>query len=94
MPDSIRRALRTFFQAFVGVLALEVGALLIHPELLYDVAWLQRVGIAATAAGLVALVSFAHNALEDAGAVPALGKAPASAGANPVPDPGVRLERH
>lgn len=34
------------------------------------------------------LVTAAQNALEDAGAIPAIAKGKASSGANPVPDPG------
>ena len=77
MNEAIRRAIRTFFQGFVGVLALvaipalnamvqaAVGGDAI--ELNVDV-W-QSIGIAAIAGGVIALVSWAQNELEAHGAV-------------------------
>lgn len=79
MSDPIRRALRTLFQFIAGggiaAIITEVIAKVDDP--------LAQVSIAAVGAFLVAL---AQNELEDRGAIPAFGKAPASDGANPVPD--------
>jgi hypothetical protein len=80
MTDPIRRGVRTFLDvAFVTAV----------------VQALVEFGVALTAgqrAVLVTLgtfaVSAAKNALEDAGAIPAFAKAPASDGENPVPDAG------
>lgn len=52
-----------------------------------DWSGLKKLGISAAFAGLVALLTFAQNALEDTTPVPAIWKAPPSAGENPVPDP-------
>lgn len=64
--DALSRALRTFFQAFLGVLLTAwIGLSLAPGELpTWDVA--QRVLIAATVAGAIALVSWLQNFLEDA----------------------------
>ena len=51
-----------------------------------DVNFLGNVAIAATISGIIALISWAQNALEDKTAIPAVLKAPASEGQNPVPD--------
>ena len=96
MNDAIRRAIRTFLQAFVGTLAvLAIPAMtdLIRKigsaepyEINFDF-W-QGVVIAAALSGVIALISWAQNALEDHTGVIAPLKAPASAGNNPVPDDG------
>lgn len=87
MPDAARRAIRTFVQAFTGVLIAQAGAVALDVHegtYVPDVDWLKRVLISAVAAGVIALVTFLHNWSEDAGAIPAVGKAVASSGANPV----------
>ena len=97
MSDAIRRAIRTFLQAFVGTLAtLAIPALTDLVRAIanaepyqIDFAFWQGVGIAATLAGIIALISWAQNALEDkTPAVPAILKAPASEGQNPTPADG------
>lgn len=89
MTDALRRAIRTFIQAFLGSI-LSSGVLsAIATDGVVDLSGLQKVGAAALAAGLIALVSFAQNALEDVGTIPALLKAPASSGVDPFPDPPV-----
>lgn len=91
LPDSVRRALRTFVQAFIGVLFVQVAALvadLDDGEIDWNL-W-KRVALSALAAGFVALVTFIHNWLEDNTGLPAVGKATASSGQNPVTvDPAV-----
>lgn len=94
LPDSARRAIRTFAQSFVGTLAvLAIPAL---TSIIRSVAnaepyeidfkfW-QGVVIAACAAGVIALLSFLQNALEDHTGMPAVLKSPASSGQNPTPD--------
>jgi len=82
IPDSIRRALRTFAQAFVGTLAvLAVPALSdlvrqISSSESYqiDFRFWQGVVIAACLSGVISLVTFVQNALEDKGAIKAVGK--------------------
>ena len=80
MSDPIRRALRTLFQFIAGgglaALVTEVIASIDDPR-----------AQAAIAAASVLLVSWAQNELEDRGSIPAFGKAPASEGENPIPDP-------
>jgi hypothetical protein len=94
IPDWARRAVRTFAQSFVGsFLVLTAGAGLLPGEV-PNLALLQRLALAALWAAVIATLTGAHNALEDKNIVPALGKAPASAGAHPIPDPPRRLELH
>ena len=74
MNDALRRALRTFLQAFVGTLAVMLVPFLLDlmkaagesdGELVaIDVNFLGNVAIAATVAGIIALISWAQNALE------------------------------
>ena len=93
--DWLRRALRTFLQAFVGTLSVmaipalneivrAIGSAEPY-ELNFDF-W-QSVAIAATLSGVVALISAAQNALEDKAGMPAVIKGKASSGQNPVPEP-------
>jgi hypothetical protein len=86
MPDSLRRALRTLFQAGTAGVIVACYQAFVHP--------LTPEQAAAALAGLTVVITFGQNALEDAGAIPAMGKAPASPGANPVPDPAQHLEVH
>lgn len=94
VPDWARRAGRTFVQAFIGsLLVLTAGAGLLPGEV-PNLALLQRLALAALWAAVIATLTGAHNALEDGNVLPALGKAPASPGAHPIPDPPRRLELH
>lgn len=81
ITDPIRRALRTLFQfiAAGGLTAFinEVVAKIEDTRL-----------TALILAGSLLLVSYAQNELEDHGTIPALLKAPASSGENPVPAAG------
>lgn len=87
LPDALRRAIRTFVQAATGVLMLQAGSVAIDVgkgSYVPDVDWLKRIAISAIAAGVIALVSYIHNGLEDTGALPAVLKSTASSGAHPV----------
>lgn len=96
MNDALRRALRTFFQAFVGTLSVMLVPFLYDlvkaageadgQLVRIDVNFLGNVAIAAIVAGIIALISWAQNELEDKTGMPAIMKAPASEGQNPVPD--------
>jgi hypothetical protein len=79
MNDATRRALRSLFQ--VGLVTAFVQLLIAFNV---PVTAQQQAAIVAFATPLLVLV---QNLLEDAGSIPAYGKAPASPGANPVPDP-------
>lgn len=80
MTDPQRRALRTLLQAIVGALGAGLVNLLapdgVSPE------WLAVIGVV-----LTTIFTQIQNSLEDSGTIPAILKAPASEGANPVPDP-------
>lgn len=72
--DAARRALRTFVQGFIGVLILVaipalnelVGSVGTGGEVRIDVNFWREVLIAAVAGGVIALVSFVQNELEQA----------------------------
>lgn len=67
MNDNIRRGVRTFLQAFLGVIALQALALTNDAsDGVIDIDLWKRVLLSAVAAGLVGFVSWAMNALEDA----------------------------
>lgn len=93
MSDAVRRALRTFLQAFIGTFLTMFLGVYLTPGVLPDVAVLQRIGIAAAVAGIIALLTFTQNWLEDNTKTPALLKAPTSPGLNPVPDSIRKLEQ-
>jgi hypothetical protein len=80
LPDAVRRGIRTFFQAATGALLTQWAVLLLRPGELptWDAA--KTIGIAVLTAGVVAVVTYAHNALEDSQIIPTVLKAPASAG--------------
>ena len=96
MSDALRRGIRTFLQAFVGTLALlaipamtDIIRSISNAEpYTFDVNFWQGVVVAAVLSGIIALIAWAQNALEDRGTVPAPLKAPASEGQNPVPNDG------
>lgn len=85
MPDSVRRAIRTFFQAFLGAIITTGVLSTAATNGVVDWSSLKKAAVSALSAGIVATVSFVQNALEDKGTVPALLKAPASSGADPIP---------
>jgi predicted phage tail protein len=71
--DALRRAARTFFQGVIGVLvllAIPVLNQLIQSvagggEVTIDLDLWRSIGIAAVAGGVIALIAFLQNALED-----------------------------
>jgi hypothetical protein len=96
MTDAVRRAIRTFIQAFVGTFVL-VGFPVLQnimdatnggDEPIFDVNVWKRVLVACVISGVIALVSYVQNALEDKTMMPAVLKAPASQGQNPAPADG------
>lgn len=85
LPDSIRRAIRTFIQAFAGVVVLQGVALAADAnDGNLDTSLWKRVAVTAVVAGFIALFTFIQNWAEDNTALPAVLKATPSAGQNPV----------
>lgn len=80
MSDSLRRGLRTLLDALLAVLAAGVV-----DAYLVDMDPTQRGALAVALTGVISVIK---NALEDSGKIPAVLKAPASDGADPVPDSG------
>lgn len=81
MKDSTRRGLRTVLQMIVTVLTTGSGTALLQ---LFGVdVTPQQWAVVSTA--LLPLVTIVLNELEDSGKIPALLKAPASDGEDPVP---------
>jgi hypothetical protein len=87
LPDWLRRAIRTFAQAFLGVMITQWGTLALKPGEIPDESVLRSLVIAGIVAGIVAVVTATHNALEDHAGLPALLKSPPSPGQQPVPSP-------
>lgn len=81
MTDAIRRGLRTFLWGLVAM----TGAI---PTLAaaFDVPAGRVAQITAVFTAATAVITAAINSAEDGGLIPALLKAPASSGENPVPD--------
>jgi hypothetical protein len=89
MTDALRRAIRTFVQAFLGSIATSGILSAAATEGVVDYSVLKKLAMSAAASGFVSLFSFLQNLLEDKGAIPAILKAPASDGVDPIPDPQV-----
>lgn len=89
MTDALRRAIRTFVQTFLGSIATSGVLSAAATEGVVDWSVLKKVLLAACASGFVSLVSYVQNLLEDKGAIPAILKAPASDGVDPIPEPDV-----
>lgn len=66
MRDALVRGVRTFLQAFLGVFLAISTSGMVGPDSLPDLDVLKRAAIAAAWAGVIALVSFTQNALENA----------------------------
>jgi hypothetical protein len=81
MSDAIRRGLRSSLWMLVAM----TGAV---PALAaaFDLPATRVAQVTAVFAAITAVVTAAINAAEDRGVIPALLKAPASSGENPVPD--------
>lgn len=87
LPDSIWRAIRTYIDAWIGTfLGLWTASGIGSDRLpgLSDFPVIGKLALAAAIASIPGLLSFVKNSLEDRGAIPAWGKAPASDGAAPV----------
>lgn len=66
MNDSLRRAVRTFAQAFLGVIILQIGTIQADADDgKLDFEWWKRLLLSAAVAGFIALVTWAWNALEN-----------------------------
>lgn len=90
MPDFVRRAIRSFVQAFLGSLTTSGILSASSTDGVVDWSTLEKTGVAALAAGVIALLTLVHNLLEDTTSFPAVLKAAASSGENPVTyDPAV-----
>lgn len=70
MTNALKRALRTFVQAFLGSVLTSGILSTVETDGVVDWSSLTKVGVSALAAGLIALVSWIHNALEDRDVVP------------------------
>lgn len=84
MSDALRRSIRTFVQAFAGSLLTSNALSVINTNGVVDWDVLEKVVISAVAAGVIAVLTFVVNFLEDNTRFPALLKAQASSGVNPV----------
>lgn len=80
MNDPVRRAIRTLLQFIAGG---GLGLFVTDVVATITDARLKSLILAVS----VLVVTWAQNELEDRGYLPALVKAPASDGANPVPEP-------
>lgn len=94
LPDAVRRGIRTFVQAFLGVILAQAGAIALDAQqgaYVLDIEWMKRILISAIVAGVIAVLTWLQNFLEDnVEAFPAVLKATPSAGANPITrDPAV-----
>lgn len=77
MSDAVKRAARTFAQAFVGTIVASGVLSAVGDDGVIDfsdVSTLGKAAVAAVTAGLVAVVSFVQNALEDNTSFPTVGK--------------------
>jgi hypothetical protein len=81
VSDAIRRGLRT---ALWGVLAMAGAVPTLAGVFDFDAGDVAKITAVFTA--ITAVLTAVINGMEDAGLVPALLKAPASSGENPVPD--------
>ena len=69
MKEAAKRAVRTFIQALLGAL-LSSGVLsAIQVDGVVHASALAKAGVSALAAGVIALLTFIQNALEDTGTV-------------------------
>lgn len=70
MTDAMKRALRTFIQSFVGSI-LTSGVLSgFAVDGVVDWSILSKVGVSSFVAGVIALLAFVQNALEDSKKLP------------------------
>lgn len=86
LSDSTRRSVRGLFDVVPAVLA---AMAILVPALDLSAATTAKVGT--TVAAITLALTKIRNGLEDAGLIPAVLKAPASNGADPVPDGGPEI---
>jgi len=73
MNDALIRALRTFVQSALGVIALQGVALIADAnDGVIDANLWQRAGLTALVSGFVAATSYIQNALESANKIPTI----------------------
>ena len=73
MRDALIRTVRTFAQGFIGVLAIVavpvlndiISDVMSGGEVVLDINLFQSIGVAACAGGVIAVVAFVQNLLED-----------------------------
>lgn len=81
MTDSLRRALRSVLWLLIAAVAAVPSAAAV-----FNLPAEKATGVVAMLTPFVLAVTKIVNALEDNGTIPALLKAPASSGENPLPD--------
>jgi len=74
MNETLKRTARTFVQALLGSLVTSGVLSSAATSGVVDWSGLKKTGIAALSAGIVALITFVQNALEDSGTIPTIGK--------------------
>lgn len=94
LPDFLRRAIRTFIDAFVGVLAIALVPALNDlvqnavsgdgSTIELDLNLYRNILLAACVAGVISLITLVKNWAEDNTSFPSVLKANPSAGQNPV----------
>jgi len=65
MSDAVKRGVRTFFQAFIGTLIASGVLTGVTDSGTVDLSAFETAGVSAAAAGVVAVLSWIQNALED-----------------------------
>jgi hypothetical protein len=68
--DTVRRVVRTFIQAFTGTLSVSLPTLAATTDLSVLLSSLSAIGVSAAVAGATAVVTLAHNTLENYGKLP------------------------
>lgn len=84
MSDAVRRAIRTFVQAFTGSILTNGVLSAMATNGVVDWTLLEKAGVSALVAAVIALLTFLQNWAEDRGTIPSILKASASDGANPI----------
>lgn len=70
MSDALRRTLRTFIQAFLGAILTSGVLSAIATDGVVDVSILGKTAASALAAGIIAVITFLQNYLEDNEVIP------------------------
>lgn len=74
MTDALRRALRTFIQAFVGAILASGILSVIATSGVVDWSAVEKVLVSAFSAAVVAVLAWLQNVLEDHDVIPAIAK--------------------